>query len=153
MKSHLDQVFGKPAGDSRTAAVAEGRRRGTLRKSVNRYHTSAVRRTRSTRTLRCHVSESCRLVDQPLRRPGPVVAVSDWMRAVPDQIAPYVPGPWTSLGIDGFGQSDGRAALRRHSHVGAAAPSACGCWSNWWTIASSTRRRPRTFEAHSPAAD
>ena len=36
------------------------------------------------------------------------------MRAVPDQIAPFVPGDWTSLGTDGFGHSDTRAALRRH---------------------------------------
>jgi pyruvate dehydrogenase E1 component len=45
---------------------------------------------------------------------GPVVAVSDWMRAVPDQVARWVPGDWTSLGTDGFGRSDTRAALRRH---------------------------------------
>ena len=45
--------------------------------------------------------------------PGPVVAVSDWMRAVPDQIAPFVPDAWASLGTDGFGHSDTRAALRR----------------------------------------
>jgi pyruvate dehydrogenase E1 component len=47
-------------------------------------------------------------------RTGPVVAVSDWMRAVPDQISRWVPGDWTSLGTDGFGRSDTRAALRRH---------------------------------------
>ena len=52
-------------------------------------------------------------------QPGPVVAVSDWMRAVPDQIAPFVPGPWTSLGTDGFGLSDTRTALRRHFRVDA----------------------------------
>ncbi len=51
--------------------------------------------------------------------PGPVVAVSDWMRAVPDQIAPFVPGDWTSLGTDGFGHSDTRAALRRHFGIDA----------------------------------
>ncbi len=50
---------------------------------------------------------------------GPVVAVSDWMRAVPDQIAPWVPGDWASLGTDGFGRSDTRAALRRHFHTDA----------------------------------
>ena len=50
---------------------------------------------------------------------GPVVAVSDWMRAVPDQIAPFVPSEWSSLGTDGFGMSDTRAALRRHFHVDA----------------------------------
>ena len=51
--------------------------------------------------------------------PGPVVAVSDWMRAVPDQIAPFVPGTWSSLGTDGFGRSDTRRALRRHFAVDA----------------------------------
>jgi pyruvate dehydrogenase E1 component len=50
---------------------------------------------------------------------GPVVAVSDFMRAVPDQIAPYVPAEYTSLGTDGFGLSDTRAALRRHFKVDA----------------------------------
>jgi pyruvate dehydrogenase E1 component len=45
---------------------------------------------------------------------GPVVAVSDWMRAVPDSISRWVPGDWSSLGTDGFGRSDTRAALRRH---------------------------------------
>jgi pyruvate dehydrogenase E1 component len=49
----------------------------------------------------------------------PVVAVSDWMRAVPDQIRPWVPGRWTSLGTDGFGCSDTRFALRRHFGVDA----------------------------------
>ncbi|CAN5594179.1 pyruvate dehydrogenase (acetyl-transferring), homodimeric type [soil metagenome] len=52
--------------------------------------------------------------------PGPVIAVSDWMRAVPDQIANWVPGDYTSLGTDGFGRSDTRAALRRHFQVDAA---------------------------------
>jgi pyruvate dehydrogenase E1 component len=52
-----------------------------------------------------------------LPRLGPVVAVSDWMRAVPDQIAPYVPGDWHSMGTDGFGLSDTRSSLRRHFEV------------------------------------
>jgi pyruvate dehydrogenase E1 component len=51
--------------------------------------------------------------------PGPVVAVSDWMKAVPDQIARWVPGTFTSLGTDGWGRSDTRAALRRHFGVDA----------------------------------
>nr|WP_246002228.1 pyruvate dehydrogenase (acetyl-transferring), homodimeric type [Allorhizocola rhizosphaerae] len=50
---------------------------------------------------------------------GPVVAVSDWMRAVPDLISRWVPGTYTSLGTDGFGMSDTRAALRRHFNVDA----------------------------------
>ncbi|MET9291837.1 pyruvate dehydrogenase (acetyl-transferring), homodimeric type [Streptomyces sp. NPDC003077] len=49
--------------------------------------------------------------------PGPVVAVSDWMRAVPDQIAPWVEQDWVSIGTDGFGLSDTREAARRHFGV------------------------------------
>ncbi|HUZ35118.1 MAG TPA: pyruvate dehydrogenase (acetyl-transferring), homodimeric type [Streptosporangiaceae bacterium] len=52
-------------------------------------------------------------------QPGPVTAVSDWMRAVPDQIARWVPAPFTSLGTDGYGFSDTRAAARRYFHVDA----------------------------------
>jgi pyruvate dehydrogenase E1 component len=51
--------------------------------------------------------------------PGPVVAVSDYMRAVPDLISRWIPGEYTSLGTDGFGMSDTRHALRRHFHVDA----------------------------------
>ncbi|HLY34436.1 MAG TPA: pyruvate dehydrogenase (acetyl-transferring), homodimeric type, partial [Jatrophihabitantaceae bacterium] len=51
--------------------------------------------------------------------PGPVVAVSDYMRAVPDQIARWVPGDYTSLGTDGFGFADTRGAARRFFHVDA----------------------------------
>jgi pyruvate dehydrogenase E1 component len=56
--------------------------------------------------------------------PGPVIAVSDFMQAVPDLISRWIPhrgspGDWTSLGTDGFGLSDTRGALRRHFHVDA----------------------------------
>ena len=51
--------------------------------------------------------------------PGPVIAVSDWMRAVPDQIEQWVPGDWSSLGTDGYGRSDTREALRRYFAVDA----------------------------------
>ena len=44
----------------------------------------------------------------------PVVAVSDWMRAVPDLIRPWVPADMLTLGADGFGFSDTRPAARRH---------------------------------------
>jgi pyruvate dehydrogenase E1 component len=50
---------------------------------------------------------------------GPVLAVSDWMRAVPDQIARWVPGDYESLGTDGYGRSDTRSALRRHFRIDA----------------------------------
>ncbi len=45
--------------------------------------------------------------------PGPVVAVTDYMRAVPDQIRQWVPQEFVSLGADGFGLSDTRPATRR----------------------------------------
>jgi len=51
--------------------------------------------------------------------PGPVVAVSDWMRAVQDQVREWVPGDFVSLGTDGWGMSDTRGALRRHFLVDA----------------------------------
>jgi pyruvate dehydrogenase E1 component len=52
-------------------------------------------------------------------RDGPVVAVSDWMRAVQDQVREWVPQQFVSLGTDGWGLSDTRGALRRHFLVDA----------------------------------
>lgn len=62
--------------------------------------------------------------DQPARVPyvtqklqhaqGPVVAVSDFMHSVQDQIREFVPGTYLTLGADGFGFSDTRPAARRH---------------------------------------
>ncbi|WP_237283281.1 pyruvate dehydrogenase (acetyl-transferring), homodimeric type [Streptomyces alfalfae] len=51
--------------------------------------------------------------------PGPVIAVSDWMRAVPDQISPWVEQDWMSIGTDGYGLSDSRDNVRRHFGVDA----------------------------------
>ncbi|MDT0306037.1 pyruvate dehydrogenase (acetyl-transferring), homodimeric type [Streptomyces sp. DSM 44917] len=48
---------------------------------------------------------------------GPVLAVSDWMRSVPDQIARWVPGPYQSLGAEGYGFADTRGAARRFFHI------------------------------------
>jgi pyruvate dehydrogenase E1 component len=50
---------------------------------------------------------------------GVFIAASDYMRLVPDQIAPWVPGGLTTLGTDGFGRSDTRPALRRYFEVDA----------------------------------
>ncbi|RJT81988.1 pyruvate dehydrogenase (acetyl-transferring), homodimeric type [Arthrobacter cheniae] len=44
---------------------------------------------------------------------GPIVAVSDFMKAVPDQIRQFLPNEFATLGADGFGFSDTRAAARR----------------------------------------
>jgi pyruvate dehydrogenase E1 component len=50
---------------------------------------------------------------------GPVVAASDFMKAVPDMVSRWVRAPFTSLGTDGFGRSDTREALRRHFEIDA----------------------------------
>jgi pyruvate dehydrogenase E1 component len=48
---------------------------------------------------------------------GPVVAVSDFMKMVPEQIARWVPGTYVPLGTDGFGRSDTREALREWCEI------------------------------------
>ena len=51
---------------------------------------------------------------------GPIVAVSDFMRIVPEQVARFVPSrSFTPLGTDGMGRSDTRSALRRHFEIDA----------------------------------
>jgi len=50
---------------------------------------------------------------------GPFIAASDSIKAVPDQIANWVPGCLTSLGTDGYGRSDSREALRHFFEVDA----------------------------------
>jgi len=51
---------------------------------------------------------------------GPIVAVTDFMKSVPDQVSRWIPAHFTSLGTDGFGRSDTRAALRRYFETDAA---------------------------------
>ena len=72
---------------------------------------------------RLHPTETPRrpyVVDALGEAAGPVVAVTDFVKAVPDQIARWVPQPFVPLGTDGFGLSDARAPLRRHFEVDAA---------------------------------
>ena len=67
--------------------------------------------------------------DQPAREPyvrqvlantkGPIVATSDYMRALPEQVGPYLDGRLLALGTDGFGRSETRKALRRFFEVDA----------------------------------
>jgi pyruvate dehydrogenase E1 component len=52
---------------------------------------------------------------------GPVVASSDFMKVVHDQIAPWLPGRFVSLGTDGFGRSENRTYLRKHFEIDAPA--------------------------------
>jgi pyruvate dehydrogenase E1 component len=50
-------------------------------------------------------------------RPGPYIAATDYMKIVADQIQRWIPGRFVSLGTDGYGRSDARAALRNHFEV------------------------------------
>ena len=59
-------------------------------------------------------------VAQQLQGDIPVIAASDYVRAVADSIRAWVPAPYVALGTDGFGRSDTRAALRDHFQVSAA---------------------------------
>jgi len=52
---------------------------------------------------------------------GPIVASTDYMKIVPDQIAPWLPGRLVTLGTDGFGRSDNREHLRKFFENGAEA--------------------------------
>ncbi|MEO7429165.1 MAG: pyruvate dehydrogenase (acetyl-transferring), homodimeric type, partial [Acidimicrobiales bacterium] len=72
---------------------------------------------------RLHAEEPARVarVTELLAGEGPVIAVTDFIKAVPDQIARWVPEgrSFTPLGTDGFGRSDTREALRRHFEIDA----------------------------------
>jgi len=55
---------------------------------------------------------------------GPIIASTDYMKVVADQIAPWLPGRLVSLGTDGFGRSENREHLRKHFENGAEAIAA-----------------------------
>lgn len=77
---------------------------------------------KSNRWNMLHPSESPKrsYVEEVLgKEEGVFIAVSDYMKLVPDQIAPWVPGGLLSLGTDGFGRSDTRENLRRFFEVDA----------------------------------
>jgi pyruvate dehydrogenase E1 component len=57
------------------------------------------------------------VTEQLAKRRGPVIASTDYLRAVPDQIRQWVSGRYRTLGTDGYGRSDFRAALRRFFEV------------------------------------
>ena len=71
---------------------------------------------------RLHPDEAPRssyLDDQLRDAPGPVIAVSEYQKAIPEMVARFAGRRFVPLGTDGFGRSDTRAALRRHFEVDA----------------------------------
>ena len=88
--------------------------------SYSELHRDAVS---AERFNRLHPGEARRVPWVSLmlgERAGVVVAASDYVKALPTLIAPWVSGEFVALGTDGFGRSDARAALRRYFEVDAA---------------------------------
>jgi len=59
------------------------------------------------------------LITSVLGGHSPIIAASDWLKAVPDQVSRWIGSPFVPLGTDGFGRSDTREALRRHFEIDA----------------------------------
>ena len=90
--------------------------------SATSYQQLRVDGLETERWNRLHPEEPRRLpyIAQCLEHAeGPVIAVGDSIKAVPDQVARWVPAPFVPLGTDGFGRSDTREALRRHFEIDA----------------------------------
>jgi pyruvate dehydrogenase E1 component len=90
--------------------------------SVTSYKELRKDALETQRWNRLHPLESPRLsyIESVLKKEkGPVIAVTDYMKLVAEQIYPWVPGGLTALGTDGFGRSDSRSALRRFFEVDA----------------------------------
>jgi pyruvate dehydrogenase E1 component len=90
--------------------------------SVTSYNELRREALRVERWNRLHPAEPAKkpYVQQMLEgTEGPIIAASDYMKAVQDQIAQWLPGRFTALGTDGFGRSDNRTHLRRHFEVDA----------------------------------
>ncbi len=90
--------------------------------SVTSYQQLRADALAAERWNRLHPEEPARtpyLTAQLVGAQGPVIAASEYLKLLPDSVARWVPQGITSLGTDGFGLSDTRAALRRHFEVDA----------------------------------
>jgi pyruvate dehydrogenase E1 component len=100
----LENDYGVPADVFSITSFSELRREALEIERWNTMHPSDAARVPYVKSL---------LKD----RAGPVVAATDYMRIVPDQIREWVGGRYVTLGTDGYGRSDSRAALRKHFEV------------------------------------
>jgi pyruvate dehydrogenase E1 component len=91
-------------------SFTELRRDGLACDRWNEEHPTATQARRVSWVVQCLAS-----------RPGPVIAASDYVRAVADLIRTWVPGHYVTLGTDGYGRSDTRANLRAFFGVDRAA--------------------------------
>ena len=95
----LQREFGVPADVWSVTSFSELRREAMSVDRWNERHPGADRR-------RSYIQETLEGVG------GPFIAATDYMKTVADQIREWIPGSYRVLGTDGFGRSDGRAALR-----------------------------------------
>jgi pyruvate dehydrogenase E1 component len=103
-KDLLMQDFGIPTDVWSVTSFNELRRDALAVERWNQLHPEEEPR-------RCYVEQAL------AGRSGPFIAATDYMKIVPDQIQRWVPGSFVSLGTDGYGRSDARAALRQHFEV------------------------------------
>jgi pyruvate dehydrogenase E1 component len=104
----LEREYGVAADVWSVTSYAELRRDGMAVERWNTLHPASPRR--SSYVEECLANTT-----------GPIVAASDYVRALPDLIRAWVPRRYVTLGTDGFGRSDRRQALRRYFEVDRAA--------------------------------
>ncbi|MEX0709325.1 MAG: pyruvate dehydrogenase (acetyl-transferring), homodimeric type [Woeseia sp.] len=100
----LDKDFGVPSDVWSVTSFNELRREALAIERWNQLHPEQAPRK--------SYLETC-LAD----RKGPYVAATDYMKIVPDQVQRWIPGRFVTLGTDGYGRSDARAALRQFFEV------------------------------------
>jgi pyruvate dehydrogenase E1 component len=100
----LEKEFGIPADLLSITSFSELRRDALECQRWNLLHPGEPARTPYVQSLLAQCQ-------------GPIIAATDYVRNVPDQIRPWVSAHYICLGTDGFGRSDARAELRRHFEV------------------------------------
>jgi pyruvate dehydrogenase E1 component len=100
----LENDYGIPADVYSITSFSELRREALETERWNLLHPTETARVPYVQTL---------LKDHQ----GPVIASTDYMRIIPDQIREWISGRYLTLGTDGYGRSDSRAALRKHFEV------------------------------------
>ncbi len=87
--------------------------------SFNELRRDALRVERWNRLHPAEPEQQPYIVQTLEKTEGPIVASTDYMKIVPDQVAPWLNGRLVSLGTDGFGRSDSREYLRNHFEINA----------------------------------
>ncbi len=88
--------------------------------SYNELRRDALRAERWNRLHPTETEQKPYITQAMEKTDGPIIASSDYMKIVPDQLAPWLGGRLVSLGTDGFGRSDNREHLRKHFEINTA---------------------------------